>query len=344
MRLAASIALSGVTHVCQRCRIAGFITVLLIPAPLWAQLPERPAHARSSVAAPQSTRTEAEGAPSHSASTDEAYRSILQFYEYDKQIPLEGRVVEREESPTYIREKIVFNGIRDSRVPGYLGLPKAGSGPFPVVLLIDGINGSKSRWWEDDSWPHGGLATKQLLAAGFAVLALDAQYHGERIVANDYENPGAMYFQRKWYNRTREMILQTTVEHRRAIDYLATRPEIDVERIGLLGHSMGGIVIFGLNASEPRVKTSVACVTPLNIWDPMELTVISPLNFARGVGKRPFLMLMGRSDSFYSASDVALLMKMIDGAPKHLKFYDSGHRLPADYVTEARQWFEQHLK
>ena len=77
-----------------------------------------------------------------------------------------------------------------------------------------------------------------------AVLALDAQYHGERISANDYENPGAMLFERKWYNWTREMVLQTTVEHRRAIDYLATRPEIDVERIGLLGHSMGGIIIF----------------------------------------------------------------------------------------------------
>jgi dienelactone hydrolase len=300
-------------------------------------------HPRPSGATPETTP--ASGGASHpSAFSDEAYEAILQFYQYDKEIPLEARVVEKDATPAYVREKVVFSGIRDSRVPGYLGLPKTATGPYPCILLIDGITGSKSRWWEDESWPHGGLATKQLLTAGFAVLALDAQYHGERIAANDYESPGPMYFERKWYNRTREMILQTTVEHRRAIDYLATRPEIDVERIGVLGHSMGGIVTFALNACEPRVGASVACVTPLNIWGPKELAVISPFNFARGVGKRPFLMLMGRSDSFYSASEAELLLEMIEGRPKELTFYDSGHRLPEEYVAKARQWFEGHLK
>jgi predicted esterase len=153
-----------------------------------------------------------------------------------------------------------------------------------------------------------------------------------------------MFFEHKWYSRTREMILQTTIEHRRAIDYLATRREIDADRIGVLGHSMGGMIIFALNACEPRVRASVACVTPLNIWSPKELAVISPFNFARGVGNRPFLMLMGRSDPSYSASEAELLLNMIEGRPKELAFYDSGHRLPEEYVARARQWFERHLK
>ncbi len=288
--------------------------------------------------------TQATAAPHPGAMSQEAYEAILQFYEYDAEIPLEARVLERAEHPTYIREKIVFSGIRDSRVPGYLGLPRTGDGPYPVVLLIDGITGSKSRWWEDDSWPRGGQATKQLLAAGFAVLALDAQYHGERIVENGYENPGRMLFQRRWYNRTREMFLQTTVEHRRAIDYLATRSEIDIERVGALGHSMGGIIIFGLNASEPRLGVSVACVTPLTLWEPAEMAVISPFNFARGVGKRPFLMLMGRNDPWYSETEAAQLLEMIEGDPKDLMFYDSDHRLPEAYVADALEWFESHLK
>ena len=321
-------------------RIAGFIVPLILSASLWVQA------STSSHSSPrlQTTPAKAEGASHPSAFSDEAYEAILQFYQYDKEMPLDARVVERVETPTYGREKVVFDGIRDSRVPGYLGLPKTGTGPFPCILLIDGITGSKSRWWEDDSWPHGGLATKELLTAGFAVLALDAQYHGERIAVNDYESPGSMYFERKWYNRMREMILQTTVEHRRAIDYLATRHEIDLERIGLLGHSMGGMIVFALNASEPRVTASVAGLTPLNIWGPKEMAVISPFNFARGVGKRPFLMLMGRSDPAYSASEAALLLEMIEGRPKELIFYDSGHRLPVEYVAKALQWFQEHLK
>lgn len=324
-----------------RRQIAGTITALLLSAPLGAQVREP---ARPQTAMSETTLAEAGGASHPSALSDEAYEAILQFYQYDEGFPLEAHVVERQEAAAYVREKVVFNGIRDSRVPGYLGLPKAGTGPYPCILLIDGITGSKARWWEDDSWPHGGQATRELIAAGFAVFALDAQYHGERIAANDYESPGAMYFERHWYNRTREMILQTTVEHRRAIDYLATREEIEIERIGVLGHSMGGIVIFALNAAEPRVGASVACVTPLNIWTPRELAVISPFNFARGIDKRPFLMLMGRTDNFYSASEAELLLEMINGDPKELKFYDSGHRLPKEYIAKAKHWFEEHLR
>lgn len=319
-------------------RIAGFIVALNLSAP-WAQA-SASYHSSPRL---QTTPAKAEGASHPSAFSDEAYEAILQFFQYDKEMPLNARVVEREETPTYVREKVVFDGVRDSRVPGYLGLPKTVTGPYPCILLIDGITGSKSRWWEDDSWPHGGLATKELLTAGFAVLALDAQYHGERIGANDYESPGRMV-ERQWYNRMREMILQTTVEHRRAIDYLATRHEIDPERIGLLGHSMGGIIVFALNASEPRVTASVAGLTPLNIWGPKEMAVISPFNFARAVGQRPFLMLMGRSDPFYSVSEAALLLEMIEGRPKELTFYESGHRLPEEYVAKVLQWFQEHLK
>ncbi|MCZ6680807.1 MAG: alpha/beta fold hydrolase [Candidatus Poribacteria bacterium] len=310
--------------------IRNFVIALILPVSLWAQTPE----------------TKPVGATelSHPSVSDETYQAILQFYQYDREMPLEARTVETVETPDYIREKVVFNGIRDSRVPGYLGLPTTDNGPFPCVLLIDGITGSKSRWWEDDSWPHGGETTKQLLAAGFAVLALDAQYHGERIAQNDYESPGAMFFQHRWFNRFREMTLQTTVEHRRAIDYLATRHEIDIERIGVLGHSLGGVIIFALNACEPRVKASVACVTPLNIWDPPELAVISPFNFARGIGKRPFLMLMGKSDNYYSPAQVEILLEMIEGNPKKLSYYESGHRLPEAYIAESLEWLKRGLE
>ena len=72
--------------------------------------------------------------------------------------------------------------------------------------------------------------------------------------------------------------------------------------------------------------------------------MISPFNFARGVGNRPFLVLMGQSDAYYSACEAALLMEMIEGDPKELNWYDSGHRLPEEYIAKARQWFEQYLK
>lgn len=275
--------------------------------------------------------------------SSEAYEAVVQFYGYDD-MPLDARVVERTELPTHIREKVVFNGPRDQRVPGYLGLPKEGKAPFPVILMIDGIMGAKSRWWEEDSWPHGRLATERLIAAGFAVLALDAQYHGERIGANDYESAGVFFFQKEWHHRSRDMFVQSTIEYRRAIDYLETRPDINAEHVGALGLSMGAVIIFGLNASDPRLDVSVAGVTPIGIFEQHQLTVISPFRLARGIQDRPFLMLMGRTDPYYSEEIAQQLFTAVGSDSKELVFYDSDHRLPPEYVDRAVQWFEAHLE
>lgn len=269
---------------------------------------------------------------------DEAYAAIAQFYDYDEQAPLDARIVERDETPDRIREKVVFTGVRDSRVPGYLGLPKTGAPPFPVVLEIDGLTGSKERFWQDDSWPRGGELTRALLSAGIAVFSMDAQYHGERAFANDFESPGGIVFGRRVRpNRHREMIVQTTVEHRRALDYLASRPEIDLDRVGALGHSMGGVITFALSAMERRVKASVACVTPL-----ASQTAVAPQTFAPRL-EAPFLMLMGRKDELYGAEEIRQLYALVRSRTKDLEVYDSGHRLPPEYVGRAVAWFRQHL-
>jgi len=236
----------------------------------------------------------------------EAYKAVIISYQYDKEVPLEARIVETDEHPEYLREKIVFRGARDNRIPGYLGIPKTGSPPYPIVLQIDGLGGSKGRWWEDENWPRGGVLTKALLSSGFAVLALDAQYHGERIAENNYE-PAGHLLERHWYNTLREMTVQSIVEYRRAMDYLATRSEIDTTRIGVIGLSMGGMMTFVLSAIDTRIQVSVAGVTPIEI-DSLWLT-IAPFHFAERINRKPFLMLMGRSDRWYSVDQAKDLEK-----------------------------------
>ena len=87
----------------------------------------------------------------------------------------------------------------------------------------------------------GGLVTHELLSAGFAVLALDIQYHGDRIDNNDYESPEVILGQELW-NKLTMMLIESAIDYRRTIDYLETRPEIDTSRIGLIGYSLGGIM------------------------------------------------------------------------------------------------------
>ena len=280
---------------------------------------------------------------------DEAYQAILQFYQYDKDIPLDSAVVEKTDRKEYIREKIVFRGANDFRIPGYLAIPKTGTPPYACILQIHGMTLSKSDFWVNDSYHRGNLLTKKLLAEGIAVLALDTQYHGERSIFNDFESTAIMLFQQKRINRLREMVVQTVVDYRRAIDYLETRKEIDPNRIGVIGYSLGGSMSFVLTGVDSRIKVTTACVSPTLMrkrWpNQHNISAIAPSNIIRAIKGRPLLMLMGRNDDFnYTVEEAQALYDLIEGTSKELVFYDSKHRLPEEHVDKALEWFKKHLQ
>lgn len=267
----------------------------------------------------------------------EAYGLLKATYGYDVGYPLHAHQVGTVRNGDTVFEKLAFDSFHNGLVPGLLAVPEKGEGPYPVVLLLHGLTGSKSHWLADE-FTHGGQVSAGLLASGYAVLALDAQYHGERAVYNDFLNPGEMIFQRHWAMRYANMMTQTVVDYRRAIDYLATRDDIDTDRVGILGYSMGGHMTFILGAVEPRVKAVVACVVPATPGMPM-----AAMQFARDLGAHPLLMMMGRQDQFYTVEQAQALFDGIPGEAKTLRFYDSGHSLPEDYTTEAVDWIRQNL-
>jgi pimeloyl-ACP methyl ester carboxylesterase len=276
--------------------------------------------------------------------SEEAFRVLTAFYDYDREIPLEARVVELKETATSVRRKVVFCSARSFLVPGYLEFPKQGKPPYPCVLLLHGWSGSKENWWEDGNYISGGNARKALLAKGYAVFALDAQGHGDRIAENDYHvvnlynQPGAE--PRKNHFTVREIITQTVVDYRRGLDYLATRHDIAMQRIGLLGYSMGGFQAFALTATEPRINLAVGCVGPVS-WS--RDVVLAPANYARGIGNRPFCMLMGRRDEMCSEVQARDLYGLLKGPNTKIVFYDAGHRLPVGYVPDAVAFIAAHL-
>lgn len=275
---------------------------------------------------------------------EEAFQAILSFFDYDTTIPLEARIVEKKDEEESTGEKFVFRGVRGFMVPGYLEMPKNSESPFPLVLLANGWSGSKESWYEDDNYISGGNARKALLAEGYAILALDAQAHGDRIAKNDYALPNNHIVDgtptHRNYFTLAEIIVQTARDYRRALDYVGSRAEIDPVRIGMLGYSMGGDHTFLLTAVEARVKVSVACVTPS--WKE-KYSPIFPANYFRGIRDRPFLMLMGREDSMCPVPEAEEMLELIPNEKKNLIFLESGHRLPVDYVEDAMSWFRKYL-
>ena len=295
---------------------------------------------------------------------EEAYHALAQFFDYDKGLPLDARVVDKKETAAYVREKIVFSGADGERVPGYLAVPVSGTEPYPIVPLLHGFTDSKEGWWKDDSYGKGGLVSSGLLEKGFAILTLDARRHGERLWRNDYKSPWGMIEEGRWVDY-RDLLIGTVIDYRRALDYLSTRADIDPSRVGVLGYSSGGTMAMQLAAVDDRIHVVSVCVTSAYGYSslkslhkdlttpeissrllslPVRTQAISEQNYAAAIGSRPFLLLVGSRDSWYSIAEARMFLDLIPGPTKEIQVYDSGHRLPAEYAARASEWFRKHLE
>ncbi len=271
-------------------------------------------------------------------------KTIIQSSQNDKTHSLHSRVIEKPEPEFCVREQIVFSSTQDHRVPGYLAIPKAGRQPFPCILLLPYQEASKSSGWEKNSEFHYDKLTAELLTAGYAICVIDALYHGERSAENDYSSPGLSIVANGLMLRYRDMVIQSTVDNRVAIDYLTTRPEIDTERIGVIGMSMGGMMTFTITATDPRINVAVAGSVPTSgPWVDSSFSASAVQNYTMGIGNRPFLLLMGRKETRFLPEEAENLYNHIPSQTKNLRFYDCGHFFTEEYIDDTIEWFKKHL-
>ena len=54
-------------------------------------------------------------------------------------------------------------------------------------------------------------------------------------------------------------------------------------------------------------------------------------------------MLNGTQDPYGTSDDLRLLHDLVGSSVKRLIFIESGHRLPAEYIPSAVDWFRNHL-
>ena len=275
----------------------------------------------------------------------EAFEARLPFFEYDRDIPLDGRIVLEKTEEHSLRWKLVFRGVQGFLVPGYLEIPKEAGKPYPLVVLLHGWSGGKENWWQENNYISGAEMRTALLESGYAVLALDASAHGERsneidyLHVNAYEDPAAP--PRRNYFSIAEIVIQTVKDHRRALDYMEERGDIDMSRVGLVGYSMGGVNAMLLLAIDERIKMGVACVPP---WFSAAWRPVEPVDYTWGLRDKPLLMLMGREDGFYTEEQIEASRKAyLNLATTKTVWYDRGHELTAIYVPDALAWVKEHL-
>jgi dienelactone hydrolase len=187
-----------------------------------------------------------------------------------RRVALRPEVVEHLDFGTYTRERVVFDTREHLTAVGYLLLPAHRRSPLPVIVCLPGHGRGVTDilGLNDDGTPREergvGYSKEygmQCLGRGYAVFALEQLGFGaRRDAAARREGPAA--------NSCRPaacaalllgqtMIGWRTWDAMRAIDYLATRPEVDASRIATLGASGGGTTSLFTAALDDRVKVGV---------------------------------------------------------------------------------------
>lgn len=240
-------------------------------------------------------------------------------------------------------EKIVIDGF-DSKIPFY-SIKPINRREDKYVILLHGITGNKDNWVNPTtSLQEKYVALKDsLLTLGYSVIIPDAKYHGERSYQGNFTSP-LTFFSSQDVQKIYNLYTTSVKDVRIIMDYLETKSRLKTPTFDIVGYSMGGQMTILLNSVDDRLNRVVVCVAPLDFKTAMRLGMseentrkidyMSPKNCA-ALQKSPVTLLMGTKDGWYTKEEAQDFFGKITLKDKALKFYDSGHYLPDEFVSDA---------
>ncbi|MBI3698093.1 MAG: acetylxylan esterase, partial [Acidobacteria bacterium] len=149
----------------------------------------------------------------------------------------------------YRIEKLTYETEPGILVPSLLYVPDSPAGPKPAVIYVNSRGKSA-----------GNKELEQLAHAGYVALAIDIRGTGETRFTSDAQGSDFPRFFGDYNNAMKALLLGKTLAGMRAqdiargLDLLATRPEVDRDRILGYGRGGGAVPLLHLAALDPRLK------------------------------------------------------------------------------------------
>lgn len=163
----------------------------------------------------------------------------------ERKVPLDIQVSEEVKLSGFVRKKLTFAAEKGDRVPAYLLIPTGRMGKRPAVLCLH----QTTAIGKGEPVGLGGKPNLRyalhLAERGYVTLAPDYPSFG------DYKYD----FGKGGY---RSGSMKAIWNNMRAIDLLQALPEVDPERIGCIGHSLGGHNAMFTAAFDTRIKALVS--------------------------------------------------------------------------------------
>lgn len=319
--------------------------------------------------------------------------------------PPRPEVVEKVDKGDYIREKIYFNTTPDIRVPAYVLIPKDRKGPLPALVALHDHGGfyfwGKEKLVDTDGehpvltdfkkrYYAGQSIATTLVRRGYVVIVIDMFYWGERRMLLDEdpadwrERPRDIAAQRiSAFNQRasqNEQLVGRTImsagftwagvifwDDIRTVDYLLTRPEVDPQRIGCVGLSVGGLRSCHLAALDDRIKAAVVVGWMASFPPQLKRKIRNTIGHTKLVPglyryldypdvaslamPAALLVINGSQDGLFELDGVRACFEKLKGCyqkagvPEKFRasLYDSPHQFNAAMQDEAWAWLKKWL-
>lgn len=276
-----------------------------------------------------------------------------------------ARQLGSEERRGYVLERLELDVGGLEAVPALFVRPVGARGPVPALLFHHSHGGDygigKRELVEGREYLASPPWAEAIAAEGWAGLSIDAWVFGERAHTSEEDTFKAMLWQGRvlW-----GMMVHDAV---RALDYLVSRPEVDADRIGTLGMSMGSTMAWWLGALDERVRVvvDICCLTDFHsllrrgslglhgiyYYVPGLLRHFTTAGINTLIAPRPHLALAGEQDELTPPEGLDAIdheLRSVYGAlgvPDRWRLvrYPCGHQETSEGRAEALAFLRRHL-
>ncbi len=286
-------------------------------------------------------------------------------------------IIRQESEAGYDLEKFQFDNGLGNMVYGYFAVPHGLRGKAPAILYNHQHAGAYGTGKEEllNPWPTATPPAEAFTSAGYCVLGIDAYAFGERQnqgPAGERESGRAteesLFKMFLWQGKTLWGLMVR--DDQLALNYLLSRPEVDTERVGATGFSMGSTRTWWLAALDDRIKAAVcvACLTryqnliqhglnnshgiyyyvPGILQDGIDMEVVVGM-----IAPRPLLTMTGDQDGGSPVDGVMIINNFVQdlykmyGRPHDFQgaiYPGLAHQYTPEMWSATLAWFEKHLK